>query len=429
MARRISLRSRIALTTMLLVALLLGISILLIGTRLGAELERIMLAENLQIAAARAGQLDELLEKLHAQLNLIASTDQLRSGNRKSMEALIRNLDGQASKEVVGTFFAWPDGGIYTSAGERADVADTDFFKRGNANTISGVSDYLVSSALVSDTLHIPVVMLMKTVKAKDGSVLGFVAFQVSLDALSAVAGGISIGRSGYGWIVDRDGLTIASADKNAVMRLKVTDADRAGYRGLDALGMRMLVSDSGSGSWKSPDGTAMTMYFQRVSASSAWTLGLTLPSREVDEAANSLVLLLLAVLLAGVAVAAFAAIVLARSILRPIRRAAEGFRMLAEGEADLTKRIMLERHDEIGDLVRDFNAFLAKLREIVSSLAIRNGTVATSFSYVLLEPSSFRAGLKRNAKNSSHRAPKPGEYALNGCNQRDKEVDVPYCL
>jgi hypothetical protein len=52
LARKDSLLSRIVLTTTILV-----------------------LAENMQIAEARAGQLDQLLEKLHWQLNLIAGDE------------------------------------------------------------------------------------------------------------------------------------------------------------------------------------------------------------------------------------------------------------------------------------------------------------------------------------------------------------------
>jgi methyl-accepting chemotaxis protein len=154
-------------------------------------------------------------------------------------------------------------------------------------------------------------------------------------------------------------------------MKLNVTDAEKDGYRGLDSLGMQMLVSESGSGAWKDPTGRAMTTYFRKVSTASEWTLGLNIPTKELDQTANSLVLLLLGVLVAGIGVSAFAATLLARSILKPVKLAAEGFRMLAQGDADLTRSIELARSDEIGDLVRDFNAFLAMLREIVSSLKV----------------------------------------------------------
>jgi methyl-accepting chemotaxis protein len=70
-----------------------------------------------------------------------------------------------------------------------------------------------------------------------------------------------------------------------------------------------------------------------------------------------------------GVVVTVALSILIARSISRPLGRAAAGFRELAEGEADLTRSIAMDREDEIGVLVRDFNLFLAKLREIMAEL------------------------------------------------------------
>ncbi len=63
------------------------------------------------------------------------------------------------------------------------------------------------------------------------------------------------------------------------------------------------------------------------------------------------------------------AGLLFARSIAGPIGLAASGFRNLAAGEADLRSGIDLKRNDELGDLVRDFNVFLAGLREIVLGL------------------------------------------------------------
>jgi methyl-accepting chemotaxis protein len=355
--------------TTLLVAVLLGLSILLIATRLSSELRSLVQAENLQIVGARAGQLDQLIEKLHWQLNLIADDDALRSGDRRRMERALEGFKGRFSSEVVNCFIAWSDGAVYSASGVRAGISDTDYFKQGAANSIGGMRDFLVSSPVVSVTLNQPVVVLMKALKDHSGGAIGFVAFEISLDTLSSLASGISIGEDGYGIIVDKKGVVVASRDKDAVMKLNITDADKEGYRGLNALGMQLLVSDSGSGSWKAPDGADMTTYFSKVSSSSDWTFGLNVPTKDLDRTANSLVLLLLAVLAAGVVIAVFLSTILARSIVRPLKLAAAGFRTLAEGEADLTRSIDLKRSDEIGGLVGDFNAFLAALRGIVSSL------------------------------------------------------------
>jgi methyl-accepting chemotaxis protein len=61
-----------------------------------------------------------------------------------------------------------------------------------------------------------------------------------------------------------------------------------------------------------------------------------------------------------------FAGLIFLRNTFKPIAEATENFRELAEGEADLTKRLSVKRHDEIGRLSEDFNVFASRLREIV---------------------------------------------------------------
>jgi hypothetical protein len=107
LARKNSLLSRIVLMTTLLVSALLGVAILLIATRLSVELRSIVLAENMQIADARAGQLDQLIEKLHWQLNLIANDEGLRGGDRKTMESGIASLENLPSREAIEASIAF----------------------------------------------------------------------------------------------------------------------------------------------------------------------------------------------------------------------------------------------------------------------------------------------------------------------------------
>jgi methyl-accepting chemotaxis protein len=81
--------------------------------------------------------------------------------------------------------------------------------------------------------------------------------------------------------------------------------------------------------------------------------------------------LLFIALGIAAVSIAAFigALFPLVGAVTKPIRLAAGSFREIAVGEADLTRRIEVKRSDEIGDLVNDFNTFVAKLHDIVANL------------------------------------------------------------
>ncbi|RJQ53466.1 MAG: HAMP domain-containing protein [Desulfobacteraceae bacterium] len=66
--------------------------------------------------------------------------------------------------------------------------------------------------------------------------------------------------------------------------------------------------------------------------------------------------------------------------IIRPIRSVVAMIKDIAEGEGDLTKRMKIERSDEVGELANWFNSFIQKLQAIVKDIAANTETLA-SFS------------------------------------------------
>jgi methyl-accepting chemotaxis protein len=77
-------------------------------------------------------------------------------------------------------------------------------------------------------------------------------------------------------------------------------------------------------------------------------------------------------VLVSGLIFAAIIALCLfiALGIVRALKEMVVGFRDIAEGEGDLTKRIAIQSKDEIAELAGWFNTFLAKLQEMVRKIA-----------------------------------------------------------
>jgi methyl-accepting chemotaxis protein len=323
----------------------------------------LVFADNAQIATARSGELGQLIEKLHWQLRALSLSDQLVSADRKKVPVFIKSLLVTTSDEAIDHFFAWPNGDMITSSGTQANIADRDYFDA----IMNGGSSFTIGRPVLSKTLGVPIVVFAQAVNGRDGSLLGIVAFQVKLSTLSAISSGIKIGRTGYGWIVDQTGIVIAHKDSKAVMTLNIIAADQKGYKGMDAFGKEVLGADSGRGAWVKPDGTPYTAFFAKVPYSPGWKLGLSLPTAEIYETSDVLDAILVAIFVAGMVLFVIVVFLLSRSIVAPIKLAASSFRELAKGEANLTRSIGLgRRQDEIGDLVSDFNIFLAKLREIV---------------------------------------------------------------
>jgi methyl-accepting chemotaxis protein len=76
-------------------------------------------------------------------------------------------------------------------------------------------------------------------------------------------------------------------------------------------------------------------------------------------------------VLVSGLIFAAIIALCLfiALGIVRALKEMVVGFRDIAEGEGDLTKRIAIQSKDEIAELAGWFNTFLAKLQDMIRKI------------------------------------------------------------
>ena len=80
-----------------------------------------------------------------------------------------------------------------------------------------------------------------------------------------------------------------------------------------------------------------------------------------------------------AVAVAVFLGRALARSVAIPLAATVDLLRDIAQGEGDLTKRLTVQRQDEVGQLAYWFNAFMDKLHAIVAQVQATGLHVATA--------------------------------------------------
>jgi len=79
--------------------------------------------------------------------------------------------------------------------------------------------------------------------------------------------------------------------------------------------------------------------------------------------------MLMLAVIAAGIILTVLASLALGRAIAKPISNVSRVLRELAEGDADLTNRLPVLSRDEVGQLSENYNVFIEKLSAIVKSI------------------------------------------------------------
>ncbi len=71
-----------------------------------------------------------------------------------------------------------------------------------------------------------------------------------------------------------------------------------------------------------------------------------------------------------GLLVSVVLGLVLATSIIRPVNKVVAMLKDVSEGEGDLTKRLEIASHDEIGELAHYFNSFCDKLEALIRDVA-----------------------------------------------------------
>src|SRR5579862_6100809 len=95
---------------------------------------------------------------------------------------------------------------------------------------------------------------------------------------------------------------------------------------------------------------------------------------------------------------ASLVTVVVARGITRPVTAMAEHLGEMAQGGGDLTKRIEIASHDEVGQMATSFNSFVKKLEEIISEVRTSSDGIASAASQVASSAASLSQGTSEQA-------------------------------
>jgi len=90
--------------------------------------------------------------------------------------------------------------------------------------------------------------------------------------------------------------------------------------------------------------------------------------------------------------------LVVSRGITRPVKAMATHLGEMAQGSGDLTRRIEIISHDEVGQMANSFNAFVKKLEEIISEVRLGSDGIASAASQVAASAASLSQGTSEQA-------------------------------
>ncbi len=407
-----SLRNKIiavmAATIVVVLSILVTVVAMGVTDIVGSSADR----EGLERARAAVQEIDCLLGGYADSVRLIGELEFLRSGDRAAIERGLSALRPRLNAAFEMAFFADANGDFVTSIpGTSGNVADRDYFQ---AIMKGGRADY-IGDAVTSRATGATIFVVAAAVNGPDGRPRGVVGATVTLESLKTLVARLSTDADRYGWVVDARGLFIAHPNDEVLMRLRLSEADSMGFKGLTALGERMLASDVGEGRYLSLDGEPIMIKYRRIPTSPGWRLGFTWSEDALYRSRNVLLRRIVLAGLASVLALGLVAFLVARSVAGPVASIAGQLGEMARGDGDLTRRLESRRKDELGLMAVNFNTFaeflastVRTIREATDTLSdvghdLRSGLEETAAS--VHQIAANIESVKRNAKSQADEA------------------------
>ncbi len=294
-----------------------------------------------------------------------------------------------------GIFISDAEGSLFTGVLEGgkeykgSNVADRGYFQAAKTTGKTTVGD--IARSKTTDKL---ICVICVPIQSATQEFIGAVGLVLKVEFLTELISGRKIGKTGYGFLTDKNGLILAHPVPKHILTLDVTK-----LAGMEAFVKKMLAGEKGVAEYTF-NGVDKIAGYAPLSKTN-WYVAATQDSSEFLAAAHSIRNLSLAVILAAMILTIVAVTYSAGLIVKPINRAIASLKDIAQGEGDLTMRLDARSKDEVGELGFWFNTFIEKLQGIVKQIAGNSNLVHVSSTQL----SSIAGELSAGAEDTSQRA------------------------
>lgn len=197
----------------------------------------------------------------------------------------------------------------------------------------------------------------------------GIVGCDVSLEGLQDIVSSIKVLKTGYGFLISKNGTLVTHPSKELIMNETLFGvAEARGDARLREIARKMIRGESGSLPFRdivSPKKCWMTY---TPIPSSGWSLAVLFPIDELTADINRLYRIMIVLAVIGLALLSLAVIFISRTITRPLRAMAKATEAIARGNLD-TPLPLVTSGDEVGRMTEGFMAMQKSLKEYIRRL------------------------------------------------------------
>lgn len=109
------------------------------------------------------------------------------------------------------------------------------------------------------------------------------------------------------------------------------------------------------------------------------WILGTGIYIEDVKQQLSNLFFLILAVFLVTILISLGTTLYISKGISDQVSNVSSNLKEIASGDGNLDVSLKVDSHDEIGELAKYFNEFVAKIRKVISEVKVQSTDLATA--------------------------------------------------
>lgn len=207
-----------------------------------------------------------------------------------------------------------------------------------------------------------------------DGSFKGIVGGDVTLDYLNKMMQEIKILKSGYAFLISKEGTFVSHPDTSLIG--KMTIDQYAVEKNNDKLSdIRKKIADGKHEFIKTNDpfSKKKSLYFFEPIGNTEWVAVIVAPQSEILAPVIELIFGMIIIGLISMLLFFWLVRMISLRLTKPVMEMTEKLKDISEGEGDLTAVIKVHSNDELGDMAHYFNQFVANLRGIIAEFIQKN--------------------------------------------------------
>jgi sigma-B regulation protein RsbU (phosphoserine phosphatase) len=198
---------------------------------------------------------------------------------------------------------------------------------------------------------------------------MGIVTADISLDWLEKIISSIEIYKTGYGFLISKNGTIVTHPNTSMIMNETIFSlAEQREDEELRQIGRRMISGQSGFVPLSGFNSNKKYWMFFAPLSTSGWSLGVLFPEDELMSDITRLNRHVLMIGVAGLSIVLIMIVVISRSITKPLRLLAGATKDIAVGNLD-TEIPAPKSGDEVGKLTESFIFMERSLKNYIKEL------------------------------------------------------------